>query len=203
MRALVSRGLLVSPLVCAALVCGPAAADAAAADAGRAASGRGVAQQALPAGTDLATLLDRLDATHGSRLVSPFLATVPGLAAAHGNRLDPATAAAYAQAVRKWSDTVQESIRAAATRAAGHRQQTRAADPVTDLVNAIQAAVGKLLTSLTSLDLGGVISAVTGLLAPVLDAVTGLLGSLAPALPALPALPAADTVTSTATTVAP
>lgn len=200
MRALVSRGLLVSPLVCAALVCGPAAADAAAADAGRAAPGPGVAQQVPPAGTDLATLMDRLDTTHGSRLVSPFLATVPGLAEAHGGRLDPATAAAYAQAVRKWSDTVRESIKAAAGRAAGHRTQTRAADPVTDLVNAIQAAVGKLLTSLTSLDLGGVISAVTGLLAPVLDAVTGLLGSV---VPALPALPAADTVTSTATTVAP
>ncbi|MEU2779670.1 hypothetical protein ABZ646_44315 [Streptomyces sp. NPDC007162] len=200
MRALVSRGLLVSPLVCAALVCGPAAATAAAADAGREASGHGAVQQAVPAGTDLATLLDRLDATHHSRLVSPFLATVPGLAEAHGNRLDPATAAAYAQAVRKWSNTVQESIKAAVGRAAGHRTQTRAADPVTDLVNAIQAAVGKLLASLTSLDLGGVISAVTGLLAPVLDAVTGLLGS---AVPALPALPAANTVTSTATTVVP
>ncbi|MEU2420972.1 hypothetical protein ABZ619_07995 [Streptomyces sp. NPDC007851] len=194
MRTLVSRGFLVSPLVCATLVLGPAAATAAAADAGREVPGRGAAQQVPASGADLATLLDRLEATHGTRLVGPFLTTVPGA------RLDPAGAAAYAQAVRKWSNTVQERLKkAAGTRDSAHRSPTRAADPVSDLVNAIQTAVSNLLKALTSLDLGGVVSAVTGLLAPVLDAVTGLLGS---AVPALPTLPTADAAAAT-TTVAP
>ncbi|WP_046728872.1 hypothetical protein [Streptomyces humi] len=190
MRTLVSRGFLISPLVCAALVLGPAAATAAA-DAGRDAPGRGAAQRVPASGADLDTLLDRFEATHDSRLVSPFLSTVPGAT------LDPAGAAAYAQAVRKWSDTVQQHLKATGTRDSAHRAGTRAADPVSDLVNAIQAAVTKLLSAVTSLDLGGVVSAVTGLLAPVLAAVTGLLGSAVPALPALPTTDAAATTTVT------
>ncbi|MGW5655534.1 hypothetical protein [Streptomyces humi] len=193
MRTLVSRGFLISPLVCAALVLGPAAATAAAADAGRDAPGRGAAQRVPASGADLATLLDRLKATHDPRLVGPFLTTVPGA------RLDPAGAAAYAQAVRKWSDTVKEHLKATGARDSAHRAGTRAADPVSDLVNAIEAAVAKLLSAVTSLDLGGVVSAVTGLLAPLLDAVTGLLGT---AVPALPALPTTGTAAAT-TTVAP
>lgn len=205
MRALASRGLLVSPLVCAALVLGPAAASAAAADAGREATGPAVAQTALPPGTDLATLLDRIDAidpTQYDRALTPLLDTLPGFAAAQGTRIDPAQAAAYAKALRQWSSTVQERLRhldaGAADRA--HRAAPRAADPVSDLLNAIQDAVKKLLSALTSLDLGGVLSAVTGLLAPILAAVTGLLGAL-PSLPSLPALPSAGSLA--ATTVAP
>ncbi|MFG3295125.1 hypothetical protein ACGF3G_40770 [Streptomyces sp. NPDC048179] len=204
MRALVSRGLLVSPLVCAALVLGPAAACAAAADAGREASGPGVAQAVPRPGTDLASLLDRveaMDTTRYDRALTPLLDTLPDLVTGHGTRLDPDRAAAYAKAVREWSSTVQQRLRhlepGAADRA--HRTPTRAADPVTDLLNSVQAAVDGLLTSLTSLDLGGVVSAVTGLLAPILSAVTGLLGTV----PDLPALPAADTLTSATTTVTP
>ncbi|MFJ3778905.1 hypothetical protein ACIPX0_45275 [Streptomyces sp. NPDC090075] len=202
MRALVSRGLLVSPLVCAALVLGPAAASAAAA--GREASGPGVAQTVPRSGTDIASLLDRveaMDTTRYDRALTPLLGTLPDLITAHGTRLDPDRAAAYAKAVREWSSTVQQRLRhqepGAADRA--HRTPTRAADPVTDLLNAVQAAVDGLLGSLTSLDLGGVVSAVTGLLAPILSAVTGLLG----AVPDLPALPAVDTLTSATTTVTP
>ncbi|MFF4119925.1 hypothetical protein [Streptomyces sp. NPDC001714] len=203
MPALVSRGLLVSPLVCAALVLGPAAASAAAAEAGRESTGPGVAQTALRSGTDLATLLDRIggaDTTRYDRALTPLLDTLPNLVTAQGDRIDPARAAAYAKALREWSSTVQERLRhldaGSADRA--HRAAPRAADPVSDLVNAIQAAVDSLLTSLTSLDLGGVVGAVTGLLAPILAAVAGLLG----AVPSLPALPSADSLVAT-TTVAP
>ncbi|MBW8795079.1 MAG: hypothetical protein JF597_16210 [Streptomyces sp.] len=189
--------------VCAALVLGPAAASAAAADAGREATGPGVAQTALEPGTDLATLLDRIDgidSTRYDRALAPLLDTLPRLAAAQGTRIDPARAAAYAKALREWSNTVQERLRhldAGATDRV-HRAAPRAADPVSDLVNAIQAAVNSLLGSLTSLDLGGVLGAVTGLLAPILDAITGLLG----AVPALPSVPSAGSLVST-TTVAP
>ncbi|MEU8929157.1 hypothetical protein AB0D30_04675 [Streptomyces sp. NPDC048409] len=188
MRALASRGLLVSPLVCAALVLGPAAAGAAAADAGQDGSGTGAAQSApLLPGTDVAELLARVEAMDPTRFdpaLTSFIDTLPQLAAADGGTLDQAGAAAYAKQVQAWSDALQKRLEAA--EAAGTVRSVRAADPVSDLVSAIQAAVGKLLASLTSLDLGGVLSAVTGLLAPVLAAVTGLLGS-APALPSLPA----------------
>ncbi|MGY5056887.1 hypothetical protein ACWDFR_22920 [Streptomyces sp. 900105755] len=201
MRALASRGLLVSPLVCAALVLGPAAASAAAADAGRKATGPGVAQTAPPPGTDLATLLDRIEAidpTQYDRALTPLLDTLPGFAAAQGTRIDPAQAAAYAKALRQWSSTVQERLRHLDAGATDRAH--RAADPVSDLLKAIQDAVKKLLGALTSLDLGGVLNAVTGLLAPILAAVTGLLGAL-PSLPSLPALPSAGSLA--ATTVAP
>ncbi|MFF4897819.1 hypothetical protein [Streptomyces sp. NPDC001068] len=186
MRALASRGLLVSPLVCAALVFGPAAATAAAADAGPEAATSGVAQTVQP-GTDVAGLLARaeaMDTTRYDSALAPLLDTLPGLTAADGSTLDPARAAAYAKEVQEWSAALHKRLEEA--RAAGTGGSTRAADPVSDLVNAVQAAVSKLLASLTSLDLGGVLSAVTGLLAPVLAAVTGLLGA-APALPSLPA----------------
>jgi hypothetical protein len=203
MRALASRGLLVSPLVCAALVLGPAAASAAAADAGRAASGPGAAQTVLRPGADITTLLDRIHATDTNRYdpaLTPLLDTLPSLTTAQGTRIDPARAAAYAKALREWSNTLQERLRHLDTGSAdrAHRVAPRAADPVTDLVNAIQAAVKSLLGALTSLDLGGVVSAVTGLLAPILNAVTGLLG----AVPALPALPSAGSLADT-TTVTP
>ncbi|MEU6199649.1 hypothetical protein [Streptomyces sp. NPDC047061] len=203
MRALVSRGLLVSPLVCAALVLGPAAASSAAADAGRAASGPGAAQTLPRPGSDIATLLDRIDATDTTRYdraLTPLLDALPGLTTAQGTRTDPTRAAAYAEAVREWSGTLQERLRHRHTGSAdrAHRFAPRAADPVPDLLSAIRSAVNSLLTSLTSLDLGGVLSAATGLLAPVLDTVTGLLG----AVPPLPALPSADSLVST-TTVAP
>ncbi|MGW4908907.1 hypothetical protein [Streptomyces sp. NPDC004270] len=198
MRALVSRGLLVSPLVCAALVFGPAAATAAAADAGREASGTGVAQPALPPGTDVAALLDRIesmDTTRYHHALTPLLDTLPNLTTADGTALDPARAAAYAREVKEWSDALQKRLRQ--LDADGTDRSARAADPVSDLLSAIQAAVNSLLSSLTSLDLGGVLGAVTGLLGSILDAVTGLLG----AVPALPSLPAADATVTT--TVAP
>ncbi|MEU0971131.1 hypothetical protein ABZ357_39105 [Streptomyces sp. NPDC005917] len=199
MRALASRGLLVSLLVCAALVFGPAAATAAAADAGRDASGPGVARTVPRPGTDVATLLDRveaMDTTRYDRALTPLLNTLPDLTAAHGTAVDPARAAAYAKEVQEWSAALQKRLKQLKPGASD--RSVRAADPVSDLLNAVQAAVNSLLSSLTTLDLGGVVSAVTGLLDPILEAVTGLLG----AVPALPSPAAADTTAST-TIVAP
>ncbi|MEV7978776.1 hypothetical protein [Streptomyces sp. NPDC086519] len=200
MRALVSRGLLVSPLVCAALVLGPAAASAAAAEGGREATGPRVAQTAPRSGTGLASLLDRVHATdpkRHDRTLAPLLDTLPDLTTGQGTRIDPARAATYAKAVRAWSNRLQERLRhldaGSADRA--RRAAPRTADPVSDLPNDIGSATDSLLSSLTSLDLGGVLSAVTGLLDPVLEVVTGVVGGV-------PALPSADPLAAT-TTVAP
>ncbi|KUN22421.1 hypothetical protein AQJ23_27430 [Streptomyces antibioticus] len=187
MRALVSRGLLVPPLVCAALFFGQAGTAAAVGDVGRAVPGPSIAEAAVRADAGMDTFLDSLMSesllTDGSRL-DP--AAVDGMhldpAMTDGARLDPAAATSYAAEIRAWGATVQERLRGLDTPA--HRAV--AADPVADLIAQVQAAVSGLLSSLTSLDLGGVLSAVTGLLSPVLDLITGLLGSAVPKLPDLP-----------------
>ncbi|WP_329332947.1 hypothetical protein OG866_08390 [Streptomyces sp. NBC_00663] len=166
MRALVSRGLLVPPLVCAALVFGQAGTAAAVGDVGRDVPGLSVAESAARADAETERLLDSLTA--------------------EGTRLDPAGATSYAEELRAWSTTVQERLRAVEA-PADRAVSTQAADPVDDLVAQVQSAVSGLLSSLTSLDLGGVLSTVTGLLSPVLDLVTGLLGGAVPTLPAPPA----------------
>ncbi|SNX64967.1 hypothetical protein SAMN06272735_6796 [Streptomyces sp. TLI_55] len=198
MRALVSRGLLVPPLVCAALVFGQAGTAAAVGDVGRAVPGPSIAEAAVRADAGMDTFLDslleestlpdgtRLDpASVGTRL-DPALADGTRLdpAVADGARLDPAAATSYAAEIRAWGATVQERLRGLDTSA--NRTVTRAADPVDDLITQVQTAVNSLLSSLTSLDLGGVLSAVTGLLSPVLGLITGLLGGLVPDLPDVP-----------------
>ncbi|MFF5496616.1 hypothetical protein [Streptomyces aquilus] len=184
MRALVSRGLLVPPLVCAALVLGQAGTAAAVGDVGRAVPGQSIAEAAVRADAGMDTFLDSLSAEStlpdGTRL-DPAVTDGARLDPA---RLDPAAATAYAAEMRAWSATVQERLRGLDTSA--NRTAARAADPVDDLVAQVQSAVSGLLSSLTSLDLGGVLSAVTGLLSPVLGLITGLLGSAVPKLPDVP-----------------
>ncbi|MEU9386531.1 hypothetical protein AB0D38_38740 [Streptomyces sp. NPDC048279] len=68
------------PLVRAALVFGPAAASAATADAGPEASGTGAAQSAPEPGTDIDSLLDRVEAVDTTRYgpaLTPLLDTLP------------------------------------------------------------------------------------------------------------------------------
>jgi len=196
MRPLVSRGLLLPPLVCAALILGPVGTAAAAVDAGGTASDQGVAQTATRYGTDdTDRLLDRLDvldrAGHGGVLhggvLQPLLDAVTDIAALDGTHLDASEAAAHAKAVAAANATVQEQLRQLT---ATDRSAVAAADPVADLLASLQSTVDNLLKALTSLDLGGVLSAVTGLLGTVVGAVTGLLGGGLPSLPSLPALPA-------------
>ncbi|MFJ3669159.1 hypothetical protein ACIPSE_22175 [Streptomyces sp. NPDC090106] len=173
MRALVSRGLIVPSLVCAALLLGPVGTAAAVGDAGAQAPGVRAAEAAARAVAGADTLLDSLrDETHAGRL-------------------DPAAASAYAGEVRAWEAAVEERLRSSDTdRAAA----PGAADPVADLLATVQSAVQDLLASLTSLDLGGVLGAVTDLLGSVTGAVTDLLGSGLPDLPAVPSLPEAPSV---------
>ncbi|MEU6372185.1 hypothetical protein [Streptomyces sp. NPDC046909] len=177
MRALVSRGLLVPPLVCAALILGPAGTAAAVGDAGREVPGLSIAEAAVRSGAETDTLLD-----HDSAL-APLLDTVADLGEADGTRLDAEAAAAYAKELQAWNADVQERLRKLDT--SGDRSVAPAADPVGDLLASLTSAVQGLISALTSLDLGGVLGAVTGLLSPVLGLVTGLLGNL-PALPAPP-----------------
>jgi hypothetical protein len=176
MRALVSRGLLVPPLVCAALVFGPVGTAAAVGDAGRAVPGLSISEAAPRAGAGTDTVLG-----HDGAL-TPLLDTVAVLGEADGTRLDPEAAAAYAEELRAWNVAVQERLKTLDRPA----DRSVAADPVGDLLASLTSAVQGLISSLTSLDLGGALSAVTGLLSPVLGLVTGLLGGGLPEVPALP-----------------
>ncbi|MES5818883.1 hypothetical protein [Streptomyces sp. RG80] len=171
MRALVSRGLLVPPLICAALVFGPAGTAAAVGDAGREVPGLSITEAAARSGAEADPLLDHHSA------VAPLLDTVADLGAADGSRLDPDAAATYAEELRAWNAAVQERLKNLDSPA---DRSVAAADPVADLLASLTAAVQGLISALTSLDLGGVLGAVTGLLSPVLGLVTGLLGGLPP-----------------------
>ncbi|MFF1308731.1 hypothetical protein [Streptomyces sp. NPDC058307] len=192
MRPLVSRGLLLPSLVCAALVLGPVGTAAAAVDAGRGASDHGVARTATAYGIDDAdTLTERLDAldraghVRGLKPLQPLLDAVTDLTALDGTRLDAGKADAHAKAVKAANAEVREQLR----KKSGTDRSVAAADPVSDLLDSLQATIDDLLESLTSLDIGGVLGAVTGLLGSVVEAVTGLLGGGLPALPTVPALP--------------
>ncbi|MEU1479359.1 hypothetical protein [Streptomyces sp. NPDC005760] len=188
MRPLAPRGLLLPSLVCAALILGPVGTAAAAVDAGRGASDPAVTQTATTHGTeDAATPADRLGALdrteHGSVLqpvLQPLLDAVTGLTTLNGTHLDASEAAAHAKAVETANAEVQEGVR----QLSGTDRSAAAGDPVSDLLASLQSTVDDLLKSLTSLDVSGVLGAVTGLLGTVVGAVTGLLGGGLPALPA-------------------
>ncbi|MGW0420552.1 hypothetical protein [Streptomyces sp. NPDC003015] len=187
MRPLVSRGLLLPSLVSAALILGPVGTAAAAVDAGRGASDHGVTQTATAYGTvDADTLTDRLEALDRAEHVrvlqplQPLLDAVTDLTALDGTRLDASEAAAHAKTVKAANTEVQEELR----KPSGTDRSVAAADPVDDLLASIQSTIDDLLESLTSLDIGGVLGAVTGLLDSVVGAVTGLLGGGLPTLPA-------------------
>lgn len=198
MRPLVTRGLLLPPLLCAALVLVPAGTAAAVVDAGQGAQDHSVAQPASWPGSDADALVERLDALdgaeHGGDVLAPLLAgtdhdggvlaplldAVTAIAEHAGGSLDAAEAAGYARALETANATVQEQLR---TAAGTQRSVAPAADPVSDLLATVQSAVDGLLSALTSLDLSSVLSTVTGLLSTVVGAVTGLLGGGLPSLP--------------------
>ncbi|WP_449349261.1 hypothetical protein [Streptomyces shaanxiensis] len=200
MRPLVSRGLLLPPLVCAALILGPVGTAAAVTDAGRAASNPGVSQPATP--YDTATLVDRLGTLHRAgqgTVLEPLLDAVTDLTALDATTLDADRAAAHAKAVEAANARVQQELRrlSGTERSTAADRSVAAADPVSDLLASLQSTVDDLLSSLTSLDVGGVLSAVTGLLGGVLGAVTGLLGGGLPDTSTLPtdtALPSTSTL---------
>ncbi|WP_406350484.1 hypothetical protein [Streptomyces sp. NBC_00658] len=190
MRALVSRGLLLSPLVCAALVFGPLGTAAAAVDVPRVASGSAAAAWSS-ADTDAVLeqlgVLERAD--HDDLALDPLLDELSTLAERESGTLDAVEAAELTRAVETANASLQQQLKERAGVTAD-RAGVAAADPVTDLVAQLQSAVDGLLKALTSLDLGAVIGAVTGLLSPVLGLITGVLGGVTSALPPIPVLPA-------------
>jgi hypothetical protein len=275
MRALVTRGLLLPPLMCATLVGTPAGTAAALVDAGREARGPHAARTArapepdvdaltarfdaleaefdalaaqaeakadalaaqresdadalaakkeaeadalvarkeaeaeallarLDAASDvLVTRIGTLDRMDRGNVLAPLLRELTALAQLEGDRLEPAAAARHADAVKRAHATVQTRLRTlhattpvtlhpAPTPATADRitnpvapyrapgpvtpyRAAAAADPVADLLGTLQSAVDGFLKTLTSLDLGAVLGAVTALLSPVLGVVTGLL----------------------------
>ncbi|MCT9076606.1 hypothetical protein [Streptomyces fulvoviolaceus] len=190
MRPLVSRGLLLPPLLCAALVLVPAGTAAAAVDAGQRAQDHSVAQLAAWPGSDADALVEHLgvpdSAEHSGDVLAPLLDAVTAIAEHAGGHLDAAEAAGYARSVETANATVQEQLRTMGGTATDSTQRSvaPAADPVSDLLATVQSAVDGLLGALTSLDLSSVLGTVTGLLSTVVGAVTGLLGGGLPSLPA-------------------
>ena len=130
--------------------------------------------------------LDSLDALnrpeHGGLLqpLQPLLGTVTDLLSLNARHLDASEAAAHAKAVEAAHTEAREKL----GQLNGTDRSAAAADPVSDLLDSLQSTVEDLLKSLTSLDVGGVLGAVTGLLGSVVGAVTGLLGGGLPTLPA-------------------
>ncbi|MFD4525647.1 hypothetical protein ACFWP7_17305 [Streptomyces sp. NPDC058470] len=217
MRALVSRGLLLSPLVCAALVFGPLGTAAAAVDVSRTAPGGAAAAWSSAEADAVLERLDVLDrVNHHDDLLDPLLDVLSTLTARPAGPLDAVEAAGLATAVETANASLQQRLkeragitsnttdragitsnttdRAGVTSSTTDRAGVAAADPVSDLVAQLQAAIDSLVKALTSLDLGAVLGAVTGLLSPVLGLVTGLLGGATSALPALPAAGSPATV---------
>ncbi|MEV0224684.1 hypothetical protein [Streptomyces sp. NPDC050704] len=184
MRALVSRGLLLPPLVCAALAFGPVSA-AAAVDVQPAVPGGHVAELSLSEADMMLERLDSLTAADHDDALAPLLHALTALAERGDGPLRAAEAAEHAKAVEEATTSVQQRLRAMdrAAPSSAAAAAAAAADPVSDVVAALQAAVGGLLSSLTSLDVGGVVAAVPKLLSTVVGLITGLLGGGLPALP--------------------
>jgi hypothetical protein len=192
MRALVTRGLLLSPLVCAALVFGPAG-TAAAVDTHHEPVGRS-AERSTANADALLEQLDAVDQADRGGVLTPLLDAASAITQRADGRLDAAEAAGLAQAVRTANTTVQDRLKAVDATSVNttgsvieHRAAVPSVDPVSDAVATVQSTVDALLKALTSLDLSSVLGAVTGLLSSVVGVVTGLLGGGLPALPSLPA----------------
>jgi len=191
MSPLVTRGLLLPSVVCAALVFGPVGTAAATVGHHRGASDTTFAQSSVAGATaaddmeDVGLWLDEVKQLRGTESLDPLLDVLTELDERGAAPLGVAEADRYKKAVETASASVVRELEARAGTLTPRTTGTgvRAADPVSDAVAQIQSVVADLVKALTSLDLGSVLSAVTGLLSPVLSLVTGLLGGLPP-LPA-------------------
>ncbi|MFC8516215.1 hypothetical protein [Streptomyces sp. NPDC057257] len=201
MSPLVTRGLLLPSVICAALVFGPVGTAAATVGAYRGAADPASSRSSVPGSVtaeeteDIGRWLDEMKHemrddvhVHGTDALAPLLGVLTDLTQRGTAPLGVQEAADYRKAVEK---AYASALRGVERRAGGtDRAAAPAADPIGDAVAQLQSTVADLLKALTSLDLGGVLSAVTGLLSPVLSIVTGLLGGGLPSLPSLPSLPA-------------
>jgi hypothetical protein len=181
MRPLVSRGLLLPPLLCSALLLVPVGAAAAASGIGKEAADRTALAGSAPAADTVVKRLDALERADRADVFTPMAEAVNSIAVSQRGRLDRAEAAAYKNTVRAAHTAVERRLASAAPKAA-------AADPVSDLLAAIDAAVDELLKALTSLDLDAFVDAVTAeLLTPVIELATSL-GEV-PEVPEVPEAP--------------
>lgn len=180
MRALVSRGLLLPPLVCAALVCGPVGAAAAAVDVSTGSPGGPVAT--APVSTDVADVvlerLHTLEAADHTNALSPLLDALTGLAGRGYAPLDATEAAVHGRAVTEATAAVEERLRGL-----DDPVDEAADDPVSDAVSGLEEELDGVLSALTSLDVGGVVAEVPKVLSTVVELVTGLLGGGLATLP--------------------
>ncbi|MFI6273626.1 hypothetical protein [Streptomyces sp. NPDC050988] len=181
MRALVSRGLLLPPLVCAALVCGPVATATAASDVSTGSVGGPVAVAPLSADMTLERIHALEAADHGDVLTPLLDALIPLADRDHGP-LDADEAAERGKAVTEATASVEERLETMEGPA-----DRAAADPVSDAVAGLQESLGGLLSALTSLDVGGVVAEVPKVLSNVIGVLTGLLGGGLSALSSVPA----------------
>ncbi|MFF3489146.1 hypothetical protein ACFYXC_38785 [Streptomyces sp. NPDC002701] len=192
MRALVSRGLLLPPLVCAALVLGPVGAAAAVDAHPGSPDARATARElsaadltperlGLPAGDERAAAL------------APLLTALGDLAERGKGPLDAAEADEHAQAVEDATASLQQRVRemvgsatAKGTATKGTAAEGAAVDDFTPADAELGESVETLIGSLLSLDVPGVVDAVPDLLSSVLGLLTGGSGSRSTNLSSLP-----------------
>ncbi|MDQ1034271.1 hypothetical protein QFZ75_000687 [Streptomyces sp. V3I8] len=204
MRALVSRGLLLPPLVCAALVLGPVGV-ATAAEVRPGTPDARATEPRLP-GTDmtperLRTVADTEQGDAFAPLLT-VLADLTGLVGGgQGGTLDAAVAAEQAQAVKETTALLQQQLRDTAdattpedtvtdpapfegtTSADSMAPVGSAADaPGRDTATDLETSVDSLVSSLAALDIGGIVGTVPKVLSSVLGLLTGGSGGGLPQL---------------------
>ncbi|KAA0942197.1 hypothetical protein [Streptomyces apricus] len=197
MRALVSRGLLLPPLVCAALVLGPVGA-ATAAEAPSDAPDTRVARSLL---SEAGLTPERLralpaDTEQGDALSSLLtsLTSLIGLTGADKDTIDAVVAAEQAQAVEQATAQLQEQLGDmtgtmtpnGTTIDPAPSVGTPADVPARDTSAALETSVDGLVSSLAALDVGGVAGAVPKVLSSVLGLLTGVSGGGLAQLPTSP-----------------
>ncbi len=214
MRALVSRSglgprsrglLLPSSVVCAALIFGPVGTAVAVTDASRdayasigartswsTASVAALAASASAKGSSTASSyadralkrLGALDRADRGDVLAPVLNVLTDLTEQTGTgRMTATQAAGFAKAV----ETANASLKQRLVERTGttNRAAAAMADPISDLLDKLQATLSGLLDTVTGL-VGGLLDTVTGLVSGLLDTLTGLLGGLLGSLPPLP-----------------
>ncbi|MFF1549121.1 hypothetical protein [Streptomyces sp. NPDC058291] len=214
MRGLPIRRIAPTAL-CASLVLGLAAPAALAAD-GAAARERVAAASHAPVPGVAALLAQGKGLGDLSTVLAPVAETLNTVLKADDGRLTPDQATRLGNAVKTAVAKVTTATPAAPAApdapaavppapAKGGDDATAkaAADPVSDALAAVQKAVESLLAAATSLDVGQVVSAVTGVVDGLLDLLSSTLGGLGLSLPSLPAEAAAATPAAPAPSLPP
>ncbi|MFG2571285.1 hypothetical protein [Streptomyces sp. NPDC048481] len=196
------RGLpvrrIASTALCASLVLGLAAPAAMAAD-GATARERVAAASDAPVPGSAALLAQGKGLGDLSTVLAPVTQTLTTVLKADDGRLTPGEATRLGDAVKTAvaKITAETAVAPAAPAAVppalakgtDDSGAKAAADPVSDALAAVQKALDDLLQAATSLDVGQVASAVTGVLGSLLDLLSSTLNGLDLSLPSVPSLP--------------